>query len=143
LQGAMYLRDSPLASLYFGFDEEQLYLRIDFDPHYRPEEHEAPRLDIRFLDRKETRFCLPLVPGVRDVPLSCGGDGSEGTARVAYQKVVEIAVPYTLLELEPGEWIGAILELYEDKKMVDQCPRGHTLSIQIPDDQFVKSIWRV
>jgi len=143
LQGAMYLRNSPLASLYFGFDEEQLYLRIDFDPHYRPEEHEAPRLDIRFLDRKETRFCLPLVPGVRDVPLSCGGDGSEGTARVAYQKVVEIAVPYTLLELEPGEWIGAILELYEDKKMVDQCPRGHMLSIQIPDDQFVKSIWRV
>ena len=143
LQGSMYLRDSPIAAVYFGFDESNLFLRVDFDAHYRPEDHPSPRLDIRFLDRKETRFCLQLVPGVRDVPLACGGDGSDGTARVAYQKIVEIAVPYTLLSLESGEWIGAILELYEDKKMVDQCPRGHTLSIQIPDDQFVKSIWRV
>lgn len=60
-----------------------------------------------------------------------------------FRKIGEIAIPYRILTIEPGEWIGAIFELFEGDTMVDQCPRGHTLSMKIPDEQFVKSIWRL
>ncbi len=140
LQGSMYLRDSPLSAVYYGFDEETLYIRVDFDENYRLEEKTGASLVMRFLDHRESAIRCPLVPGTTEIPL----DGVEGgKARWGLRKIGEIAIPYRFLGLESGEWVGALIELYEGETMVDQCPRGHTLSIQIPDDQFVKSIWRL
>ncbi len=140
LQGSMYLRETPLAAIYYGFDEETLYVRVDFDDNYRPEERHDPTLALRFLDHRETKILCPLVPGTGEIPL----EGTEGgKARWGFRKIGEIAIPYRILGLEPGEWLAALFELYEGETMVDQCPRGHTLSIQVPDEQFVKSIWRL
>ncbi len=145
LQGSMYLRDSPLSSVYYGFDEESLYIRVDFDENFRVEERTDVRLDIRFLDHQETMFRCPLIPGIVDIPMIGGSEGAGGrkTAMWGFRKIGEIAIPYRILTIEPGEWIGAIFELFEGDTMVDQCPRGHTLSMKIPDEQFVKSIWRL
>jgi alpha-amylase/alpha-mannosidase (GH57 family) len=142
LQGSMYLKSSPISKVYYGFDETTLYLRVDFDEKYRTEEHAGARLDLRFLDNQESRARFPLVNGEGDAAID-RGKGVMLPARFGFQKIAEIAVPYKSLNLDPGEWIGVIFELYEGETMVDQCPRGHTLSVHIPDDQFVKSIWRL
>lgn len=142
LQGSMYLKDSPIAMVHYGFDEETLYFRVDFEESYRLESHAAPRLDVRFLDHQESRVRFPLVPGISEAEIDRGG-GVTGSARWGYRKVGEIALPYRALNLVPGDWIGVIFELYEGETMVDQCPRGHSLSVHIPDETFVKSIWRL
>lgn len=146
LQGAMYLKGSPIKTVYYGFDEEDLFMRLDFDEGYRSEEHPGLGLDLRFLDHEESRVHLPLVHGTGEAPLIRGG-ASEGaektTVRWGYSKIVEISLPFRSLTLGPGDWIGVIFELYEGEALIDQCPRGHSLSIHIPDDQFVKSIWRL
>jgi len=142
LQGSMYLKNSPIAMVFYGFDEENLYLRVDFDESFRSEEHAKARLEIRFLDHQESRARFPLVPGVEDVLID-RGDQTKETARWGFRKVGEIALSYKALNLSPGDWIGVIFELYDGETMIDQCPRGHTLSVHVPDDQFVKSIWRL
>jgi alpha-amylase/alpha-mannosidase (GH57 family) len=142
LQGSMYLKDSPIAMVYYGFDEENLYLRVDFDETYRSVERDRARLNIRFLDHQESRVRVPLVAGTGNVFLE-REEGPPVTVQWGYRKVAEISLPYKVLNLTPGDWIGVVFELYEGETMVDQCPRGHTLSVHIPDDQFVKSIWRL
>jgi hypothetical protein len=44
--GAMHRRDGPVRELYYGFDLERLYLRLDFDDSAPPRPDQALQIEI-------------------------------------------------------------------------------------------------
>ncbi len=140
-QGAMFLSDPLLQKLFFGFDQERFYLRIDMNPELVENDRSSYRLMVRLANRQEFEWRFPLSSGELDVPSSVGK--SPVVALWACRKIGEMSVVMHELGLSPGEVIYVTVELYDGSSLVDQCPRGRAIPVHTPDDRFAQSIWRV
>lgn len=140
-QGAMFLGDPLIQKLYFGFDSETFYLRIDFDPGILAGSPDTPLLVIRLHNREELEWQLPLRSGALDVPAT--SKSPETKVLWACKKVGEMALPLKDIGLLPGEWFYLTVELSNGQSLMDQCPRGRALPVRVPDERFAQSVWRV
>lgn len=141
-QGAMFLHDPFLQKLYFGFDQERFYLRIDLNPELAETDTSSYRLVVRFTNKRDFEWKFPLRSGELDVP-SSGGEGPPVVAVWACRKIGEMSVSIRELGLSPGEPVYVTVELYDGGDLIDQCPRGRAILVHAPDDRFAQSIWRV
>lgn len=140
-QGAMFLGAPLIQKLFFGFDRERFYLRIDLDPELCEKELPEYYLTVRLNNKEEFEWRLPLHSGALDVaPV---GRPSAGAVLWACKKVGEMAVELNRLGVVPGEWIYLTVELSDGHSLLDQCPRGRAIPIHTPDERFAQSIWRV
>ena len=140
-QGSMFLGDPLIQKLYFGFDNERFYLRIDLDPGLLVAETEGHMVTVRLHNREDLEWQLPLRSGALDVPAS--GRSPDTKVLWACKKVGELALYLKDLGLLPGEWFYLTVELSNGQALLDQCPRGRALPVRVPDERFAQSVWRV
>ena len=140
-QGAMFLGDPLIQKLFFGFDRERFYLRVDLEPEICERNLAGHFLTVRLNNKDEFEWRLPLCSGALDVPAT--GRSSDSAVLWACRKVGEMAVPLDKLGIVPGEWIYLTVELSDGHSLLDQCPRGRAIPIHTPDERFAQSIWRV
>ena len=140
-QGSMFLGDPLIQKLYYGFDSERFYLRIDLDPGLLVAETEGHMVTVRLHNREEMEWQLPLRSGALDVPAT--GRTPDTKVLWACKKVGELAFYLKDLGLLPGEWFYLTVELSNGQSLLDQCPRGRALPVRVPDERFAQSVWRV
>ncbi len=139
-QGSMFLSGAPIRKILYGFDRINFYLRVEFDPEVliaNPEEH---CLLVRIHNNIEFEWKLPLRAGPLDVPPKSGGPA---VMLWSCQKLGEGALSLAAARFAPGERLHLSVELWSGERLEDQCPRGRSVPIHVPDDQFDQSIWRV
>ncbi|MHB1606071.1 MAG: glycoside hydrolase family 57 protein [Leptospirales bacterium] len=140
-QGAMFLGTAIIQKLFFGFDRDRFYLRVDLDPEIFEKGIKDHYLMVRLSNKEEFEWRFPLQSGPLDVPAV--GRDAESAALWACRKVGEMAVQLERLGIVPGEWIYLTVELSDGHSLLDQCPRGRAIPVHTPDERFAQSIWRV
>jgi alpha-amylase/alpha-mannosidase (GH57 family) len=125
--GAMHQVTRYLAGLYFGYDDEAVFIRLDF--------HNKMGVDLL----QNPHFaCELFAPDRHELNLSRTGgkENAPELVQFAIDELVELRVPRTFLWKEHGFGrLGIRLTLTEQEQRLESCPETEPLWISVPEAQ--------
>ncbi|MGA6993967.1 MAG: glycoside hydrolase family 57 protein [Candidatus Deferrimicrobiaceae bacterium] len=140
-----------LECLYFGFDEANIYLRLDFHRFVfdMPEAFEAEI----FFPEKNRKIRLVLSPSTSSASASIGKMGENavsrqnssapGPVRAEFQKVLELGVPFQELGCAEDEKIEFFLTIGCPGAVGERWPMYGTFKADLPGKNFEERMWEV
>ena len=150
--GTMHRSSSiALECLYYGFDEENIYLRLDFQRSVFdiPEPFESEI----FFPEKNRKIRLILSPSASSVSASIGEIGENsfsretpetaGVLRAAFQKVLELGVPFQELGCAEDEKIEFFLTIVRPGSAGERWPMYGRFKADLPGKNFEERMWEV
>ena len=131
-----------VTDLFYGFDRESLYVRLDFPAAAPP--GEAFDLGLDLLTPTAGRLVVRgLGAGTRAVHWSGGERDGQAVAgaNCVVRKILELALPFASLGLEAGSSVEIICKLLRDGRPVENLPPDDLLRFRVPDDRTLLSLW--
>jgi len=151
--GAMHQtapRPALVALVYFGFDHERLFARID--THERAIDLLAAgiELSLKFVTPAAIRFSVRQEAGrlsgafwVRQPIEPHWIVRGAGGAMVAAGTVLEVAVPFADLGVGPGDALAFFVAAYDAEGVeIERHPAHRTVTVTAPDEWFSIRHWR-
>ncbi len=140
-RGSMFGGAQAFHVLYYGFDLENLYLRLDpaESPQRSAEVAGLLRLEVLAADR-QLHVDFDVVPDGVARPGRIK-DGAIG--RSAFFHLFEIAVPFAAVGLTAGHEFAFVLQVMRGEVVLERLPRYGFLTMAIPGPDFERIHWRV
>ncbi len=147
--GSMYRGEGFISAVYYGFDLEHLYFRIDSS--WRKTDHlKGLQLNIHISHPREWQIIFPLKFSSGEKPsFSLYARDGEGTAlksrssHIGADKIIELSIPFQELEFRPREKVHFFLQVLKGDLEVERYPRSGYLSFIIPDRDFESMHWQI
>ena len=140
--GAMHQAARKLSHLYYGFDMENLFVRID--PNQEAENGDGVEIWIKVLSPvpHTIKFAISC-----DSRLSLEKDEAEISKTEGWEincgKVIELRVPFDVLEMKAGDEARFAIEVVENGSQIERYPRDGFISFEVPDEGFEARHWSV
>ena len=149
LRGSMYRAEGFVSGIYYGFDLETLYFRID--PILRKQNNlEGLEFSIHLLTPREWRISFPVKFSEKEQPsfLLDGQSKSDLQAprrltSIASGPIIELAIPFANLQFHPKEKMEFFLQVQKGDLELERYPRSGYLSFVTPDQEFEQINWQV
>lgn len=132
-QGAMDTALMPIRRLFYGFNSDGLYLRLDPDPTQWP--LARGRLTIERPDSTEATRHVPLEPGTREV------GGPQGVIRVSVGGIVELFIPGECLGLASKGPVPIVLTVVAGEAAIQRIPASGWLWLEWPSELDDAASW--
>jgi hypothetical protein len=135
----------PLKDVYFGFDLERLFVRVDFDQAARAALASFDALRISFAEPAGCEFRIeePGRTGQRGKWTAAGESGASAGITFAVDRIVEVAIPFEHLGIKVGDSIQFCVELMEGRQSRDRAPREGAIALARPSADFERVMWDV
>jgi alpha-amylase/alpha-mannosidase (GH57 family) len=150
--GTMHRADTGVfESLFYGFDESNLYLRLDF---HRSIFASPDTLEVEILFTKKNRkISMALFPSEPSVSSSLAEIGENAPSHhiqekpdavnAAFQRVLELGVPFRELDCEGEERIEFFLTIVNPGSIGQRWPMYGTFIAELPGKNFEERMWEV
>lgn len=122
---AMYLAEGLFEDIYFGFNLENLFLRLDPNPAFL-EEIKKGNIFLNLNLPKEKSF--KIYPSNKEI-------------EIIFDKIVEIKIPFNFLGINQREEVAFFLS-FENEKM-ERLPRSGLLYFTVPHSTYEEEMWSV
>ncbi|MFN3467972.1 MAG: hypothetical protein ACK4WF_09780, partial [Candidatus Brocadiales bacterium] len=142
--------------VYFGFDEENFFLRLDFEEGALERFSAHDHLVLVFLHPVEARLQVagPLRPtmglevlrdGTRLGRTADRGETAPGAVAeaVAAVEILELRCPFRELGLSPGESAEFLVEIERDGQVTERLPDHFPFAFTTPTRDFERIYWQV
>jgi alpha-amylase/alpha-mannosidase (GH57 family) len=160
---SMHQAQYLLHRVFYGFDRENLYFRIDADSSVTsPDTETRVELNLNLVASETWKLKLDLARegngnGGADSPGN--GNGNNRFAAAVWQQgpggaqpagsidtiavgdVVELQVAHELVNARPGDELMFYVSLEIDGREVERCPARHQLRLTVPDPDFETRLW--
>lgn len=141
-QGAAMHAGRGLASdLYYGFDREWLYLRVDFTAGTPPGADYGLRVES--IDPESIRLEIDSLargsPAVRRVSNEASEVIAAASCRI--ESILELAIPLAVFRLAPPQSFEALIQIVEGGQPIESLPPGDVLRATVPDESFDPIPW--
>ncbi len=145
---AMYLGESLIETIYFGFDLRNFYLRLDIRKNKMnllPEKSLIKiifsgydqQIEVSFNPKaKEPQQTLVLKKGSMELK-------GEEAGLLACESIIELALPFQNLGFKVGEKVLFFVELLEDNFPRERNPWAGSLYFIVPDENFEQIMWQI
>ncbi|HPQ71444.1 MAG TPA: glycoside hydrolase family 57 protein [bacterium] len=151
VRGSMHLSKNILHKLYFGFDQQNLYLRLDPSDECLAYGENGLRVVIQLQGQVERQVSFPFALGdaeLREYELLAPDDLSrwETVAQhdgVRVGEIAEVAVPFKLLDVSPGQPLWFVIYLMKGEVEEDRFPKNGRVMIYVPDENYDSINWSV
>jgi len=147
--GTMYKGEGFFSGMFFGFDLENLFIRLD--PLFHPQngEGEGIEINLHITSSQEFRITFPLAvrqghkesfqlyQGKRGVPeklLKIYGS-------ICIGKIIELSIPFKDLHLKPKDRVKFMLETRRGEIELERYPQNGYFAFPVPDENFEKIMW--
>ncbi len=145
---AMYLGETLIEALYFGFDLKNFYLRLDIKGKNLDLLPENSRLKIFFAGHEqqvEVSFCPRAANAQETLELKRGLQCFRGNEAgdLACETIIELALPFQKLGFKVGEKVSFFVELVENGLPRERSPWSGNLYFIVPDENFEQIMWQV
>jgi alpha-amylase/alpha-mannosidase (GH57 family) len=137
----------PIKEVLFGYNLENLLIRIDFDRPARQALAGFDALRVGFIEPKDVELRveqpggpLPAVSVLRQGKAALAGVEK---VRVGIDRIVEMSIPFTLLQREENDPIHFYVELIEEQQSRDRAPREGAIQLLRPSANFEQIMWDV
>lgn len=145
-RGTMYKTERFLEEIYYGFDLNKLYIRID--PILNIELEEDLKAEIIIFDNEEFRLVFPF--GKKDVSsytLIRAFNGKTEKIKdiesIKADKIIELSIPFSELNLKTGENVKINIKLEKNDIEIERYPQKGFILLTVPDENFERIMWRV
>lgn len=137
----------PIKDVYFGFSLKSLLVRVDFDSLAKTALASFEALRIGFVDPAGWDVLIerPAAPA-QQVRLLHHGEvsaASPASVEVGIDRIVELSIPFDLLDVKEGQPVQFYVELLEGKQSRDRAPREGTINLTCPSADFEQIMWDV
>ena len=145
--GAMWKAEGLFTAICFGFDLDHVYLRLDPDTSLKNR-----KADIRIECWLHTpagsyRVEVSLAAADHYVLAQRRGDAGWQEAsrsdRIAWNQVLELAVPFKELHAEQGQTVQMTLLVQSNGLEIARYPRQQPAEFTVPGPDFEATVWRV
>ncbi|MDF1543908.1 MAG: glycoside hydrolase family 57 protein [bacterium] len=120
---AMHRVERYISRLYYAYDQERLYIRLDFLDRKQIDLIEKPKVMISFFKPVEHQLDLVLVKG---------SPKSDNGVRYAYQDVLELSIERALILPEGSGQLEFGVVLYDGESKLESAPLNSTIRFEIP-----------
>ncbi len=148
LGGSMYRAESFLSGIYYGFDAEHLYLRLD--PIFQNQQHlKGLQCHIHILRPTKWQIFFPLLLPAEEPFFLLSRESEDGAhpqerfKSIAGGQIIELSIPFSALQVHPHEKINFFLRVAKGDLELERHPRSGYLSMVVPDRDFEQTLWRV
>jgi alpha-amylase/alpha-mannosidase (GH57 family) len=135
----------PLEEVYFGFDLDRLFVRIDCDSPARSALASFDACRIGFVEPAGYEVRIS-EPGRRAQRIELMHDGevvpADGLA-VGIDRIAEVAIPFDALGVKVDGPVQFFVELLQDSQGRDRAPRQGALPLARPSPDFERIMWDV
>jgi alpha-amylase/alpha-mannosidase (GH57 family) len=139
-------KTGPISDIYFSADTVHLFIRLDID---REDISDEDILMVRFIRPSEINLTLCLKEQ-DSVEMRLYKHGKEEHATriesftsAAIGDIVEMAIPVKSLDAKELDTICFRTFIMRGKEQIDRCPLFGTVSVTVPDEKYISSLWRV
>jgi alpha-amylase/alpha-mannosidase (GH57 family) len=143
---AMARSEQFVEAVYYGFDRENWYLRIDTSSPPISANANGTSFVCRFPGRAGVDLTIgPLIEGVSEVSVSLReGDTLVPVPQAArVGTIVECSIPFILLGTPPGTTCEFLVSVEVNGEEIERWPRDGILSFDVPTDTFELDHWTV
>ncbi|MDH5527054.1 MAG: glycoside hydrolase family 57 protein [Nitrospirota bacterium] len=146
--GAMHAGGSVVTALLYGFDEEFLYLRCDFDPEVTPERLRELHFICGVLAPEEAHVVVDPCPDGCQPRLRRPNDEGEWIetpleGQGACRDVLEFSVPFAPMGWREGDEVQLFLRVMEGDAELERWPGQGYLAVTLPDRDYEARNWVV
>ena len=141
--GGVMQKETPdlIRQVFFGFNERELYLRVDAQEMFADELPPDGRLLFCFSEPRDLQLEVSDLhsaqPSVR-----LDGRNSRG-GRAAAGKILELACPFKELGFRPRDHARFHVRLLADNHVVERAPRAGNITFEVPTRDFESEMWQV
>ncbi|HID20846.1 MAG TPA: alpha-amylase/alpha-mannosidase, partial [Planctomycetaceae bacterium] len=145
-RGTMTLVSAGLIrAIYFGFDEKNLFLRIDTAKSARDDLKALDELRVRFLEPPETEI---RIQGFREDRLTAKlyrhqRSVAKAAVSVAVERILELSVLFRDLKRESEQPVQFYVEAFSNRQSVERAPREGVIELTVPSPDFEMIMWQV
>jgi len=145
--GAMWKTDGIFSALYFGFDLEHLFLRLDPAKGFEDRQNDL-HIEFHFQTAAKT-YRVAISPARPDYySLAEQIDHADwketGSSRlIGWRKVLELALPFKELRVEPGQQLRVSIVVLDHRLEIARYPHDESLDLTVPGPDFEAGMWRV
>jgi alpha-amylase/alpha-mannosidase (GH57 family) len=135
----------PLRELYFGFNAHTLFIRVDCDRPARDAlaDYDAIRVGFMVPASWEVIVHRPGKAGQEVQVLREGRPLATQDVRAAVGQIVEMSIPFALLNVHPDQTMQFYVELLQSAQSRDRAPREGTIHLLCPTAEFEQIMWDV
>ena len=149
VRGSMHQAEGFLQGIYYGFNLENLYFRID--PILQNRNQMAGlQFVIQILAPAQFQIRFPVYSsgGAAQVfHLSPGASPAASPGRAFFTirqgSIIELGVSFRDLSCRPKEKLDFFLRVQKDDLEIERYPRGGYLSLVVPDRDYEQAVWQV
>lgn len=130
---AMHEAVSVIKDCYYGFNESNLFLRIDLDKGFMGEVDGAV-FEIAIMGKDDHKITYRVHDGSVEATVP---------VEAAFDEILELSVPFSALGLGPKDNADVWFSLKMKEMMIDRIPRRGCLVITVPSETFEAEMWYV
>lgn len=133
----------PIKEVFFGFNVQQLLIRIDFESTARAALADYEYLRVGFIEPAGVELAIwPKKPAT----FTWRRDGVETDAtgiEIGVDQIAETAIPFDSLGVKVGQPVQFYVELVQGDQSRDRAPREGAISFTRPSADFERIMWDV
>jgi len=145
--GAMWKADGLFSAIMFGFDLEQLFLRLD--PEEDLQERQKDLLIEWHLQTPARAYRLSVSLATPDhctlaEQLAVGSwQDIEASQLIGWRKILELALPFKNIHVETGQELRMSLIVFAHGLEIARYPHYQPATLTVPGPEFEATVWRV
>lgn len=134
----------PLRDVYFGFNLQKLFIRIDCISDARQTLGQYHKIKIVFLEPKEHQILID-ISKIESPSITHLFENAQlkTTLEIAIQKVVELSIPFDDLGVMENATVSFYVEILENELGRDRAPREGLITFKRPGRDFEQIMWDV
>jgi len=150
--GPMHRRASIVKSFYYGFDLNNLYLRLDTNMELSQENLRDMVIKFNFLKESPQQATIQMLEegklGLSLFDLTQVEDREsyqkvKDLTSINYQKIIELCIPFVDLKVRTGQTIDLVIVLERNNMELERWPSRGTVRVTVPGEDFALKHWSV
>jgi len=147
--GAMHRGASIITHIYYGFDLQNMFVRLDPSGSLKDEKVSELAFFVNFLNPKGLDVEVRIVPQERRVSATLfRGENNErkqvaAVNTVAANDIIEIAIPFDLIGVPPDAEVRIFVTVERSGSEIEKWPFRGFIQFKAPNDDFEAMMWQV
>jgi alpha-amylase/alpha-mannosidase (GH57 family) len=143
--GSMHRAESILSRLYYGFNKDNFYLRIDPLIPFS-EFPDDSKFSLLILKPFPSKIVVPIRPpsSKADFFEKAGEDWKKTgeITDIALQEIFEIKIPFNLIKAHENDEINIFVCVIKTGEEIERCPWSGSISFMVPTPDFEAMMWQ-
>ncbi|GAB5046266.1 glycoside hydrolase family 57 protein [Thermodesulfovibrio sp. TK110] len=139
--GSMHKSESLFSYLYYGFNRQSLFIRLD--PQMPVKDYKDLKIHIQIIEPSRIKIVFDIMKNKLAQVFIQENERwvkKEEIETVAFDEIFEIELPFNVIEIKQEE-ISLFVEIFKNCYLIDRAPVFGFIKIHVPSPDFDKLMW--